>query len=146
MRQLLYSDLDTEFTLMPHASNDHTADSAPRELTMSETLRILDVAVELRRQQDTALAQLNREAVRRRLREKLVATAELTGEEVTEQEIEAAIDHYFDNEHTFAEPPMSFELWLAHLYIRRGRVAGVACAIAAAAGLLFGLLSWWSRT
>lgn len=108
---------------------------------MAESLRILDVAVALRHQQDTALAELNRDEIKVRLRDRLVATAELTGETVTAEEVETAIEHYYDSQHAYQDPPMNFSVWLAHLYIRR-------TSVAIAAGIIVGLtlaIYWWTR-
>jgi hypothetical protein len=113
----------------------------PVRLSMPESLRILDVALELRQQQDTALAELNQDEMRSRLRKKLLETAELTGESVSADEIDVAIEHYFDTLHSYQDPPMNFNVWLAHLYIRRVRVAAVLLAIV---GLVL-LIYWWSR-
>lgn len=125
----------------PERDSEHGLAGVPVGLSMGESLRILDVALELRQQQDTALAELNQDEIRRQLRKKLLETAELTGESVSADEIDVAIGHYFDTLHSYRDPPLNFSVWLAHVYIRRGRVAATLLGIF---GLVL-LIYWWSR-
>ncbi|MEZ6052836.1 MAG: DUF6384 family protein [Planctomycetaceae bacterium] len=60
------------------------------------------------------------------------------GSIVTPEEVDAAIELYFDNLHTFHEPPPGLSRWLAHAYIWRGRITLAACLL-----LFFGLSGWW---
>ncbi|MEM7201942.1 MAG: DUF6384 family protein [Planctomycetota bacterium] len=106
--------------------------------SLPELLRIMDVATALRRERETAAAQLDLDQTQGRLRERLRATADATGEPVTDAEIQAAIDQYFRTLHRFEEPPRSWRTVLAHLYVRRGAVIGATAAL-----LAVGMLGWW---
>jgi hypothetical protein len=95
----------------------------------------MDVARALRRERDIAAEQFNRDEVRSRLRERLMASTEITGDQFTPAEVEAALDQYFNNLHTYRDPPWSMPLFFAHLYIRRKRVLLVL--------VLCAVLVWW---
>ena len=105
-----------------------------QDLTLKETLRVMDVARELRDQRQNAEEMFQRDDVRAQLRDKLVRTARLSGDEVTEEEIDAAIDQYFESLHTYKEPEGGFDRFIAHCWIWRGRIAAGAAALAAVAG------------
>jgi len=107
-------------------------------LSMDETLRIMDVATALRQQRELVHQQLNVDQLKDQLRRQLQETADVSGEPLTKEEIDTAVANYFDNLHTFREPPRSMRLTLAYLYIRRGRVAAIAGVFPVAA-----LLVWW---
>ncbi|QDT53622.1 hypothetical protein Pan44_16450 [Caulifigura coniformis] len=85
-------------------------------------LRIMDVARTLRQEREIAREQFNREEARALLRERLKASTEITGSHVTEEEIDAAIESYFNNLHTFHDPPWGVQVFLANLYVRRVQV------------------------
>jgi len=105
------------------------------DLSLDETLRIMDVARTLRRERDIAEQQFNRDEIRARLRERLMASTEITGDRFTPAEVEAALDQYFNNLHTYRDPPWNASLLFAHLYIRRWRVLVLLIACTA--------LIWW---
>ena len=92
------------------------------DLSLAETLRIMDIAVEVRRQREIAQQELQHDELRQQLRERLLNTAALTGEEISPALIDVALDHYYENLHAFREPVGTFRWWLAHLYIRRGPI------------------------
>ena len=109
-----------------------------QELTLEETLRVMDVAREMRDQRETAEEMFQRDDLRAKLREKLLRTARLSGDNVTEAEIDAAIEDYFDSLHTFKEPEGGMKRFLAHFWIWRGRIlAGAAAAAAVVGGFWF---------
>jgi hypothetical protein len=112
-----------------------------QELTIEETLRVMDVARELRDQRTTAEEMFRRDDVRVQLRNKLVRTARLSGDHVTEAEIDAAIDHYFDSLHTYQEPEGGVKRFLAHCWIWRGRIIAGAAALAGLVGSYWFLFS-----
>lgn len=91
-------------------------------LPLGEMLRIMDVARTLRQERDLANEQFNREEARALLRKRLKASTEITGSEVTEAEIDAAIESYFNNLHTYRDPPWGLQVFLAHVYVRRVQV------------------------
>ncbi len=107
----------------------------PANLPLGEMLRIMDVARTLRQERDVAREQFNREEARVLLRQRLKASTEITGSEVTEDEIDAAIEAYFNNLHTYRDPPWGLQVFLAHLYVRRvpTLVAAVAIGLLSAA-------------
>jgi len=108
-------------------------------LSLSETLRIMDVASALRREREHATRALDAEQVQEQLRQRLQATAEITGEPLSVAEIDAAIQHYYSNLHAFREPARDLRWFMAHLYIRRFWL-GLATLVATtglAAWLLF---------
>lgn len=105
------------------------------DLTIAETLRVMDVARQMRDQRETAEEMFQRDDLRLKLRETLLRTARVSGDTVTEAEIEAAISQYFENLHTYQDPAPGLKSGLAHLWIWRGRLLAAATALAAA--------GWW---
>jgi predicted N-acyltransferase len=116
-------------------------DTRPTDLPLAEMLRIMDVARTLRQEREIAQEQFNREEARLLLRQRLKASTEITGSQVTEAEIDAAIESYFNNLHTYHDPPWGVQVFLAHLYVRRVQVLLIliaAAVLAAGAWLLAG--------
>lgn len=113
------------------------ATAAASELSLQEMLRVMDVAREMRKDRESAELVLQQSEVRSQLRQKLMRTAQLSGDRVTEAEIEAAIEIYFADRHRFEEPSMTGELFLAHLWVRRKAILGTL-----AAGLLVAATVW----
>lgn len=99
-------------------------------LTLQETLRVMDVAREMRRQRESAEEMFQRDDLRRQLREKLVRTAKVSGDDVTESEIDAAIQQYFDTLHTYQDPAPGWDSFIAHCWIWRGRILAGAAVVA----------------
>ena len=108
-------------------------DSKPTDLPLAEMLRIMDVARTLRQEREIAQEQFNRDEARDLLRQRLKASTEVTGSQVTDAEIEAAIESYFNNLHTYHDPPWGVEVFLAHLYVRRVQVLIALIVVAALA-------------
>jgi hypothetical protein len=107
-------------------------------LSVAEMLRIMDVATALRQDRELVETQLNIDQLKALLREKMISAAKVTGEEVSTEEVDAAIDRYYSRLYTFEEPANSLSLSLAHLYVRRLEIAkwgGLA--------LVSVLLVWW---
>jgi hypothetical protein len=105
---------------------------------LNDMMRIMDVATALRKDRELVEEQLNLDELKARLRERLAAGAAITGEKVTTEEIDAAVDHYFDTLYAYRDPPWSVSRVLAHIYVERQRILtalGVAAAILA--------VSWW---
>ena len=133
---------------MPPASSSASGPSAAlrsslpaaalkERLSIAEMVRILDVAGEVRRKQNELERQFRRDESRDALRERLRSAG--PGEEtLSEDQLDAAIDWYYDNLHRYRRPKASLSIGLAHLYIRRGRVIALLLAIVAAAALV-----WW---
>jgi len=79
--------------------------------------------------------------VKAKLRERLLAAAEVSGDSITAEQVDAAVELYYDRLHTYADPPLSVSTALAHVYVRRGTIVKWAVAIAAAIALFWGLLA-----
>lgn len=104
--------------------SDSTKPSPKGEsLSLAEMMRIMDVATEMRTQRETIEKQFALDETKRILREKLLKTTSITGERVTEAEVDAAIESYFRTLYTYEEPKGSFAIFLARLYVRRGHIA-----------------------
>ncbi len=115
------------------------AQTPPQQLTLEQTLRIMDVATTLRKEQAIAHQQLNIEETKAMLRERLLDAAKITGERLTEEQVDIAIEHYYDKLHVFEQPKWSVGLVMAHLYVLRGTIVKWTVAIGATAGLM----SWF---
>ncbi len=105
------------------------------DLTIAETLRVMDVARQMRDQRETAEEMFQQDDLRLKLREKLLRTARVSADTVTEAEIEAAISLYFENLHAYQDPAPGLKSGLAYLWIWRGRLLAAATALVAA--------GWW---
>jgi len=104
------------------------------DLSLNEMLRVMDVARELRRNRDVAEEMFRRDEVRAQLRAKLMRSAQIAGDQVTEAEIDAAIDQYFTSLHTYSDPEPSFKRILAHAWVWRRRIITGAAALTIAVG------------
>jgi Family of unknown function (DUF6384) len=108
-------------------------------LSLSEMMRIMDVATEMRNRRETVEKEFAVDETKRLLREKLLQTTSITGERVTEAEVDAAIEAYFSTLYTYREPTGSLSLMLAHLYVRRGHLAIVGIL-----GVTLLITGWWT--
>jgi hypothetical protein len=93
--------------------------NASEEFSLAEMVRIMDVATSLRQERELVEEQLNFDQIKARLRQKLTEAAKVTGEEVTDAEVDAAIEQYYSGQHSFREPTRDFRIVLAHLWVRR---------------------------
>jgi hypothetical protein len=110
------------------------ATEAPAErLSLEEMLRIMDVATAFRKEQAEVHQQLNLAETKTMLRLRLREAAAHTGESLSDEQIDVAIEHYYDKLHTFVEPAGSWELVLAHVYVRRNQILGWLAGLTAAA-------------
>ena len=103
-------------------------------LTLQETLRVMDVAREMRENRQSAEEMFRRDDLRINLREKLMRTARMSGDNVTEAEIDAAIGQYMERLHTFEEPEPGVSRFMAHVWVWRTRIATSIVAASAVAG------------
>lgn len=108
-----------------------------QNLTLQETLRVMDVAREMRDQRQQAEEMFRRDEIRIALREKLMRTARMSGDDVTEAEIDAAISQYMATLHTFKPAESGFKNFVAHCWIWRDRILYSTVGLAAAAGGLW---------
>ncbi|QDV62937.1 DUF6384 family protein [Crateriforma conspicua] len=134
------SDVRTAQAQQPAPSGRNSQAHPAENLTLEETLRVMDVARELRDRRQTAEEMFRRDEVRQKLREKLMKTARLSGDNLTEAELDTAIQQYMDRLHTYQDPAPGMNRFLAHLWVRRQQVAWTLATIAAAAG---GLWFWF---
>lgn len=119
-------------------SSPAAAPGNPVDASMHDMLRIMDVASTLRRQRETAESQLDVDAAKAMLRQRLLATAEAAGETVTAAEVDAAIEQYFARQHRYEDPPPSWRRLRAHLWVNRLQVVvGLGFALV----LVFGAIA-----
>jgi hypothetical protein len=107
------------------------SDTAVPELTLTETLRVLEVARGMQRERSVAEQALARHELREVLKQRLLQAAVVTGDQVTEADVDAAIAQYFARLYMYEDPPMSFAVFLAHVYVRRLYLAVIAAVVAA---------------
>jgi hypothetical protein len=111
-----------------------------QQLSLREMSRIMDVATALRKERALVEQQFNLPQLKQQLRDRLLESARVTGDPVTAEEIDAAVDQYYDRLHEFTEPRWSWRTPLAHLWVRRGPIVQVVVGLAAIAAVLWGLL------
>ena len=120
-------------------------DKASDDIKLKELLRIMDVASALRQQREEVQQQLNIDETRADLRDRILAATKVTGEQLTTDEINAAIDSYFSGLYSFKEPPRNFQYRLANMYINRGkifrRIAVPIVTLGVVAGLAWGAVT-----
>ncbi|TWU58832.1 hypothetical protein Poly51_16120 [Rubripirellula tenax] len=114
--------------------NSQEMPSPLENLSLQETLRVMDVAREMRDRRETAEEMFRRDDLRASLREKLLRTARLSGDTVTEAEIDAAIRQYMDTLHVFQEPAPGMSRFMAHCWVWRNRIMAGAAAAATVVG------------
>jgi len=105
-------------------------ESVAPELTLAETLRVLEVARGMRQDRAEAEVALARNEIRELLRKRLMDAAAITGDQLTESDVDAAIQQYFSTQHAYSDPPFSFSVFLAHVYVRRIPIAIIVSIIA----------------
>ena len=108
-----------------------------QNLTIQETLRVMDVARELRDQRQRAEEMFRRDDIRIALRQKLMRTAKMSGDDVTEAEIDAAIDQYMETVHTYQDPKGGLKRFAAYCWVWRDRILWSMAGLAAAGGLWY---------
>ncbi|QEG35061.1 DUF6384 family protein [Bythopirellula goksoeyrii] len=124
----------------PVEKTEEIGTTEPKQLSLEELLRIMDVATTLRKEHDVVEEQLNLDQIKVRLRERLLEAAKVTGERVTAEQIDTAIENYYDKLHTFEEPKWSFSVLMAQIYVRRATIIKWAIGIGAIVALLWTLL------
>ena len=106
-------------TLLGHPLSTPTPTSTDTHLSLHEMLQIMDVARAIREEQLTVEQQFQIEETRARIRERLIASAQVAGDTVTTGEVDTAIQLYFDNLNVYRDPPWGFQRVLAELYVWR---------------------------
>lgn len=90
----------------------------------------MDVASALRREREVAVRELAIDETRARLRQRLRAAADESGDPVTDAEIEVAIDHYFESQFEFAAPRRGWRVLVAHAWVRRRAITASLLVVA----------------
>ena len=91
----------------------------------------MDVARAIREEQLTVEQQFQIEVTRAKIRERLIASAQVAGDSVTAAEVDTAIQLYFDNLHFYRDPPWGGKRLLAELYVWRVSVLSLLVAAGA---------------
>ena len=110
-------------------------------LSLEQMTRIMDVAATLRKERDVVEQQLNLDQIKAKLREKMLEAARVSGDPTTPEEIDAAIEQYYDQLHKFHEPRLGLRTFFAHLWVRRRGIFKFLFGLAAAYLLIWGLLT-----
>ena len=103
---------------------------------LADMVRILDVAAEMRSDRELASREFAVDDAKQLLRERLLASARLTGDTATPAEIDAAIEQYYQSLYTFKEPRWRLAIVMAHMYVRRIGITVVTVLLTA--GLCIG--------
>ena len=76
--------------------------------------------------------------------QRLLSAAEVTGERVTPEEVDVAIERYYDSLYAYSEPPPGVGTVLAHAYVRRRMIAAIVVPLVMVAvlGWLLFLSPW----
>jgi hypothetical protein len=121
------------------ASETTSRVAKPEQLSLPELIRIMDVATELRKEDEVVEEQLNLDQIKVRLRERLLEAAQVSGEPVTAEQIDAAIEDYYDKLHEFEEPEWNLHVLLAKLYVHRITIIKWGLAIGAVLAWVWGM-------
>lgn len=100
------------------------------ELTITETLRVLEVARGMRQERMHAEVALARNELRDIMRKRLIDAAAITGDTITEADVDSAITQYFSVQNSYVDPPMSPAVFFAHVYVRRVQIMMLLAAAA----------------
>jgi hypothetical protein len=134
----------SQATQQAAAAAERTTESdglpAGERLTLAEMSRIMDVAATLRKERALVEQQLNIDQIKTQLRQRLLEAAKVSGDPVTEAEVDAAVDQYYDRLHEFRDPPASFSKFLAHCWVLRKQLVVALAALAGAVALFWSLL------
>ena len=125
---------------MPAQATAAAVQNAPlpgENLTIDQTLRVMDVARSLREDRETAQKLYKVDAVRTKLRTKLMRTAEVSGDRVTEAEIDAAIDQYLSSLHRYEPPGLGFKRMMATAWVWRNQLIAAAAGLGIVGGALW---------
>ncbi|MFH1072179.1 MAG: DUF6384 family protein [Nanoarchaeota archaeon] len=91
------------------------------EPRIQELVAIMEKASELRRQ-DEEIKRFLDDEVKTEIKERIYATAKETGEQLTDEYVDAAVDWVYDQLDRFKEPKPGFRKTLATLYVDRAKI------------------------
>ncbi len=114
-----------------------TAPLPGEHLTIDQTLRVMDVARSLRDDRETAQKLYRVDSVRKNLRDKLMRTAALSGDRVSESEIDAAIDQYLASLHRYEPPGPGLKRMMATAWVWRNALIAAAVGAGTIGGALW---------
>lgn len=110
-------------------------------LSLDEMTRIMDVAATLRRERTVADQLLNFDQIKAQLRERLLEAAKVSGDPVTSEEIDSAINQYYDRLHEFREPAFTWRKFVAFVWVSRVAIFKWLFGLTAAFLVIWGLLA-----
>jgi hypothetical protein len=84
---------------------------------------MMDVASALRKQKEEVNKQLNINETKADLKKRILETSKVTGESLTEDEVNLAIESYFSGLYSFKEPERNLSYALAGLYVNRNEIS-----------------------
>lgn len=88
-------------------------------MQLESYLKIMDVASELRRAREAAKKQLDISEEKAAVKERILKSAEITGEKLTDSEVDAAIEAFYRGLYRFKRPRRGLSYVLAKAYICR---------------------------
>ena len=112
--------------------------SAQPNVSLNDFMQIMDVADALKRQKEDVQKILSRDEQRENIKQRLKAAYSATGQEVTDKELNSAIDNYFSTLYEFEKPDQGVSYKLATLYTKRTAIAkkyGIPLAYLTAAAI-----------
>lgn len=101
---------------------DSMAAENKQDISLDVFLRIADVATALRRQQEQVQNQLSASESKADLKERLLNAAKSTGENLTPEIADAAIENYYAGLYSFKAPNKDWKYRLARLYVDRIKI------------------------
>ncbi|MEK6967129.1 MAG: DUF6384 family protein, partial [Nanoarchaeota archaeon] len=109
---------------------------------LEDMMQMMRVSTAYRELRQDVQKELNRAEIQADLRQRILAAAEISGEKLTAEDVDAAILDHFDDKYIFHEPEHNFSHTLAKAYINRGKISAIVLTpiltLAAIAGIGWG--------
>lgn len=115
-----------------------------KEKDLNMMVKVMEAASAVRMQNLEASRQLDFDEVKEDLRKRILETSKVTGEQLADDEVDAAINSYLSGLYCFKEPGKGFAHSIANLYVDRKRIGkqyGIPALSIAGAGLFL-----WAST
>jgi len=93
-----------------------------KKTSINTMISVMDVAGELRLQREKAESLLDTKSEREQIKQKILASAKISGESLTEDEINRALDAYYEGLHRFQPAKRNLSFKLASAYIKRKKI------------------------